>query len=173
MNFFWSRKATLQMAAVYMLLGVLLMLFPGWSGTLFCWCLAIGAFGYAAVQGWYVLKMRKQGYTAPLSIISGGFFAVIGCICLFRPQWVLSFLPIILGLVLLADGFGKMPLMIEEMRIQSPFRWTVAVSCIAPLAVGIFLLFQPFAVAKSVIFLFGLGLFVDGLFDAIFAWKQR
>lgn len=173
MNFFWSRKATLWMAALYLVVGAVLMLFPGASGTVFCWCLAAGALGYAALQFRYVLQMKNQGYTAPISMISGGFFTVIGLICLFRPQWVLSFLPIILGLVLLADGFGKLPIFLDEMRIKSPFRWSVTLSCFVPLALGIFLLFRPFAVAKSVIFLFGLGLFIDGLFDAIFAWKQR
>ena len=66
-----------------------------------------------------------------------------------------------------------MRICLDEMRSKSHFLVTVALSCFVPLALGIFLLFRPFAVAKSVIFLFGLGLFIDGLFDAIFAWKQR
>lgn len=77
MNFFWSRKATLQMAVIYLLLGVLLMLFPGWSGTVFCWCLAIGAFGYVAVQVHYILQMRKQGFSTPLAMISGDWKSVV------------------------------------------------------------------------------------------------
>ena len=39
-GYFWSRNATLGMAALYLVLGIVLLLFPGMSGTVFCWGLA-------------------------------------------------------------------------------------------------------------------------------------
>ena len=51
-GYFWSRNATLGMAALYLALGVVLALFPGMSGTVFCWGLAAGAAIYAMGALW-------------------------------------------------------------------------------------------------------------------------
>ena len=54
-GYFWSRNATLGMAALYLVLGVVLTLFPGMSGTVFCWGLAAGAAIYAMGALWRFL----------------------------------------------------------------------------------------------------------------------
>ena len=60
-GYFWSRNATLGMAALYLVLGVVLTLVPGMSGTVFCWGLAAGAAVYAAGALWRWHQGKKQG----------------------------------------------------------------------------------------------------------------
>ena len=62
-GYFWSRNATLGMAALYLVLGIVLLLFPGMSGTVFCWGLAAGAGLYAAGNFWRWHQGKKQGYS--------------------------------------------------------------------------------------------------------------
>ena len=47
-QFFWTRSASLWVAALYVLMGVLLFLFPIASSTLFVQALAAGAAVYGA-----------------------------------------------------------------------------------------------------------------------------
>ena len=60
-GYFWSRNATLGMAALYLVLGIVLLLFPGMSGTVFCWGMAAGAGLYAAGNFWRWHQGKKQG----------------------------------------------------------------------------------------------------------------
>ena len=70
-GYFWSRNATLGMAALYLVLGIVLLLFPGMSGTVFCWGLAAGAGLYAAGNFWRWHQGKKQGYSLPGLLLAG------------------------------------------------------------------------------------------------------
>ena len=105
-GYFWSRNATLGMAALYLVLGIVLLLFPGMSGTVFCWGLAAGAGLYAAGNFWRWHQGKKQGYSLPGLLLAGLLAAVLCLVCIFRPQFILSFLPLVLGIVLIANPFG-------------------------------------------------------------------
>ena len=105
-GYFWSRNATLGMAALYLVLGIVLLLFPGMSGTVFCWGMAAGAGLYAAGNFWRWHQGKKQGYSLPGLLLAGLLAAVLCLVCIFRPQFILSFLPLVLGIVLIANPFG-------------------------------------------------------------------
>lgn len=79
-GYFWSRNATLGMAALYLVLGIVLLLFPGMSGTVFCWGLAAGAGLYAAGNFWRWHQGKKQGYSLP-GLLLAGLLAAVFALC--------------------------------------------------------------------------------------------
>lgn len=172
-RFFWSRKATLWLSIVYVILGLILMIFPGLSGRVFCWGLAAGALAYAAGRFWQYAQEKKRGYPSGGSLILGALFTVLGLLCLLKPTVILSILPVTLGLVLLVDGLGKLPLAVDAWKTRFPHYWSILASCLLPLVLGIVLLFNPFGVVKTVIFFFGLSLMLDGVFDLLSALYSR
>ena len=53
LQFFWNRSASVWTAALYLLLGLLLLLFPAESGTLLVWvlCAITAAYGLGICGG--------------------------------------------------------------------------------------------------------------------------
>ena len=91
----------------------------------------------------------------------------------YKRQVVLSFLPIALGIMLLVDGIGKMPLAVDALSVYSPYRFWVLISAVLPLILGIVLLVNPFRAAKAAIMFFGISILADGLFELITYIQQR
>ena len=149
------RTTSLWASVIYMALGLVLTFWPGMSGTVFCWGIAAALILYAAHSFWYFIKARNLGFTA------GGTYVV------------LSFLPIALGIMLLVDGIGKMPLAVDALSVYSPYRFWVLISAVLPLILGIVLLVNPFRAAKAAIMFFGISILADGLFELITYIQQR
>lgn len=170
-QFFWSRAACVWIALLYVALGLPLLLFPDVSGTVFVWALAIGAAIYGVSHLWRYFQSREKGQTGDLflGILPLGF----SVFALLSPQAILSFLPIVLGALLLMDGVGKLPLMVRGIREKSPAMVPLIVSAVLPVLIGIVLMVNPFTVAKMVIMAFGLTLMADGVSDLITALLIR
>lgn len=172
-GYFWSRNATLGMAALYLALGVVLALFPGMSGTVFCWGLAAGAAIYATGALWRWHQGKKQGYSLPGLLFAGLLAAVLCLVCIFRPQFILAFLPLVLGIALLIDGIGKLPLAVDAVRTLHTALTPVLWAAVLPLVLGIVLVADPFGAAKAVIRFFGIGLILDGVCDLVTVLSAR
>lgn len=154
-------------------LGLVLTFWPGMSGTVFCWGIAAALILYAAHSFWYFIKARNLGFTAGGTLVIGILCLAFGIFCFSRPYVVLSFLPIALGIMLLVDGIGKMPLAVDALSVYSPYRFWVLISAVLPLILGIVLLVNPFRAAKAAIMFFGISILADGLFELITYIQQR
>ena len=170
---FWSRSASISMALLYVLLGLVLILFPGLTGTVFCWVLAIAALAYAVSRFWFFYQARKDGFTAAGTLTLGLLLAAFGIFCIARPDVILSFLPLTLGILMLVDGIGKLPLAINGLSLHSPYRFPLLLSALLPLALGIVLIANPFGAAKAVIVFFVVSLLLDGILDLVTAIQTR
>ena len=84
-TFFWSRSASIWAAALYILLGLVLVLFPGMTGTVFCWALAIAAAVYAIGRLVRWFQGRKAGTASAADLLLGIIFLVLCLFCLLRP----------------------------------------------------------------------------------------
>ena len=167
------RASSLWASLIYMAIGLVLMFWPGISGTVFCWGIAIALVLYAAHSFWYFVKARNLGFTAGGTLVIGIICLAFGFFCFARPQVILAFLPFTLGLMLLVDGIGKLPLAVDALSVHIPYRFWVLVSAVLPLVLGIVLLFNPFSAAKAAIVFFGISILADGLFELISYIQQR
>lgn len=166
-QFYWSGPGSRWPAICAILLGAVLMIFPGMSGKVFCWALAIGALVYAASCIWQYISSRRMAVPAGSLLTQGVIFAAIGLFCLLRPVRVLSFLPFLLGLILLLVGLSKLPFAIDAYHMKTPSFRYLLVSSIAPLVLGAVLLWNPFGAVKGMIAFFGLSLIIAGVSDLL------
>ena len=139
LQFFWSRTASVWIALLYMLLGIPLLLFPGISGSVFVWTLAAGAAVYAISHLWRYLQERKTGQAS-----GGDLFLTIlpmsfAIFSILWPQAILSFLPLVLGALLLVDGVGKIPLVIAAVQAKSSILIPLLLSSLIPGILGVLL----------------------------------
>ena len=173
-QFFWARSASVWIAVLYILMGGLLVLFPGASGTVFVWALAAGSAAYAASHLWRYLQGRRNGQADGGDLFLTILPAAFSIFSLLWPQAILSVLPLVLGCLLLMDGVGKLPLAFAAVKENYPGIVPMLLACILPIVFGVLILFNPFHTAKLVILAFGASLLVDGISDLItYIMEQR
>lgn len=164
-QFFWSRTASVWIAILYIMLGLPPFLFPAVSGTVFVWSLAAGAAVYAFSHLWRYIQGHKNDSSS-----SGDLFLFIlpltfSIFSVFWPGVILSFLPLVLGALLLIDGVGKMPLVISVIRSKEFPSVSLLLSSLIPIVLGVLLIINPFHTAELVIMIFGATLVADGISD--------
>ncbi len=164
-QFFWTRSASLWVAALYVLMGVLLFLFPIASSTLFVQALAAGAAVYGASHLIRYIQSRKTGQSNPGDLFLTVLPAAFAVFALIWPEAVLSVLPLVLGSLLLIDGIGKLPLAIAALREQYPGMIPLAISSVLPIILGTVIVINPFATVRVVVMVFGAALIADGASD--------
>ncbi len=166
-QFFWSRSATIWTAIFYIVLGLLLAIFPGMSGTIFVWVLAAAAalFGLAHLVRY--LRGRKTGQASGGSLVLGVIALLFALFCALRPHAILSFLPLVLGLLCLLDGIGKIPVAVAFVQDRSGSLVPALISTLLPILLGILLIANPFGAARMVIMIFGIGVLLDGISELV------
>ena len=172
-QFFWTRSASIWISILYMALGLPLLLFPGISGTIFVWALSAGAAVYAASHLFRYLQSRKAGEGSGGDLFLTVLPLAFSLFALFWPQAILSFLPLVLGALLLVDGVGKIPLVIAAVQVKSTVLIPLLLSSLIPVILGILLVVNPFHAAQLVIMIFGAALLADGISDLITALMSR
>lgn len=168
-QYFWARNASVSLAVIYILLGLPLVLFPAAMGSIFVWALAIGCLIYAVPHLIRYLKGRKVGQAFGGDLFLSVLPTLFAVFCLFRPDIILSFLPFVLGALLLMDGVGKLPLMLDAIQTHAPDLVYSVVSTLIPLVLGLLLVINPFQAAQMVIMVFGISLIADGIGDLVHA----
>ena len=160
-----SRRPPL--AIVYLLVGVVLILYPEMSSKLFCWGVGILSLLYAAAGFWRFSRARREGILLRGECTVALLLTVLGAVCLLFPQTILSFLPFTLGCLLLLVGLMKAPSAWQAVRERLPMAWFTVLLAVVPLVLGGVLFFNPFAAVKTVVLFFGVSLTAAGVCDLI------
>lgn len=167
------RPDSIFIPILYMVFGIPLILYPGMTGRLFCLALSIGAFVYAFAQLLRYFRAKRRGWTYISDKLLGILFLIIGLFCLFGWRIILSFLPVMLGILLLIDALARLPMTIDAFQLGLPGRVPVLVSTLLPLILGIIMLMDPFGVTSMLIRFFGIGLIADGACALVAALYAR
>lgn len=64
-RFFRSRGESVLTSLLYVVLGLVLVLYPATSGRIFCWILGAGALIFAVVQALSAWSARRAGFPRP------------------------------------------------------------------------------------------------------------
>lgn len=163
--YFWERSASVWIALLYMVMGGLLLAFPAATSTVFVWALAGGAACYGVSHLLRYLQTRKKGTASPADLFLTVLPVAFAVFALVWPQTLLSFLPLVLGSLLLLDGVGKLPLAIMAMRAHTPDTTALLLSSLIPLVLGAVIVVNPFQTVQLVVRIFGVGLIADGVAD--------
>ena len=163
--YFWERSASVWIALLYMVMGGLLLAFPAATSTVFVWALAGGAACYGVSHLLRYLQTRKNGTASPADLFLTVMPVAFAVFALVWPQTLLSFLPLVLGSLLLLDGVGKLPLAIMALRAHTPDATALLLSSLIPLVLGAVIVVNPFQTVQLVVRIFGVGLIADGIAD--------
>lgn len=146
-------------SVAYIVLGIILMLFPGTATNIVVRLVGIAALIYGVSR---VIDYTK-GRNDMINVVIGGLIAIGGIILLVNPAFVVSILPTILGIYIIIEGISEVRAALN-MRSQGYDRWTMAfILSLLVLLVGLFILFNPFTTVTISVMIFGGALIVAGI----------
>lgn len=159
-----SMKVSFLLAAVlYIVLGLVLLLWPGTTAAVICYAFGGILVAYGALTILSFFFSRAEGFVFDLFL--GIAALALGIFLLVRPQVIISILPIVLGLFILVDGLLNLKRALDLRRLYYQ-RWGVSLALsIVSLVLGLVILFHPYLAAEALVMVIG-GVFIyEGLSD--------
>ena len=153
------------MSALFCVIGLVLMLVPE---TAFTWLgrllgISIIVFGGIKLVGYFSRDLFRLAFQYDLAF--GILLVVLGILTLSHPNDTMSFLSVILGIPVLADGLFKIQIALDSRRFGIRRWWLILILAALTCVVGIVLVFRP-AVGILVMTMFmGGSLLLDGILN--------
>lgn len=146
-------------SAVYVGLGLVLILFPGFTTTTLCRIIGVALMIYGINR--LVDSRRNRGGYA--EYIVPGVATVLGFVLLTNAAGILSILPMLLGIYLVIQGIGEVRKAIN-MRGTGVARWKVSgLLAVLMIVGGALVLVDPFSTFELCVMVFGGSLVVAGI----------
>lgn len=158
------------LAAAYIALGIVLIVHPGFTGTVICRAAGVLALAFGAVRAVSALGTGDSSAFLRVDLIISVLLLAFGIFALTRPTVILSILPVALGIYLLMESVGKLQRAMALKNLGYTRWWVVLLFGILAAALGVLLLLNPFQAAESMLIFLGVSLVVDGVTDLWILW---
>ena len=165
-DFLKGLKANYTISALLcVILGLVLLIWPGTTTQIVCMLLGIVLFTYGAIQIVLYLFNRERTIVSQGMLVLGIIFAVIGGWILLKPEMIIMAVPVIVGVLIVIHGLHNAA---QDFALKNDGydRWWVAFLLGAlTVILGGILIYNPFKVVNTVVRLIGIFLIYDGLSD--------
>ena len=157
-------KTTLTATSVcYLIVGIFMLLFPVVVSDFICYLVGFMFlfFGIAGIV-MYAKTEVKTPYTSStlvLAIILGAF----GIYIFLDPKAFASFIPLVVGIFLLADSVSKLSMAFDLKKQEYSNWWQMLITSFVILILALILVFNPFEVITVTIRIIGAILIIDAL----------
>lgn len=160
------RNSLVVTSVLYVVLGVILMVFPTTALNLSCTLIGIVTLIYGAVR--IVSYFRDGGtFSSRFDLFFGVVLAAVGVFLLVCPQFIVSLIPIALGIYILVDSFTAMKKALD-MKALGFEKWWVSFLLALILAVfGAVMIINPFGTLASLVVFIGAGFVFDGVYTLV------
>lgn len=152
---------------VYILIGIALLLKPELSLRLVC--LLFGAVilfkGVASI--WAYMKLEIRSFFSAFTLIFGVITTALGVFLLFKPEMVVSVLPILVGLFIILDGLVRFQSAFELKTAGHSNWWSFLILALLSAGLGILMIANPFASVQVLVMAIGIILILEGAINLI------
>ena len=166
MNYIKSLKVNYSLSAVIcVILGIVLLVWPGQSTQVVCMVLGIVLGGFGIVQIVLYLATQEKTMVSHSMMVLGIVLAVIGGWIVLKPDTIIKAIPMIVGILIVIHGLHNAVQAIDLKKMQYDNWWVALLLSVLTVALGIVLICNPFTVVDTVVRLIGAFLIYDGLSD--------
>lgn len=157
------RNTLIATAILYLICGIIMLFFPASVIKFVCYLVGI-IFLFVGVSG-IVMYMKTEmkttfsSFTLIMSIVFGAF----GVYVLLNPETFASFLPLVMGVFLLADSVSKLSMAFDLKKYNYKNWWQMLVVAFIILICGLILVFNPFEALAVSVQIIGAILMVDAI----------
>lgn len=164
MEFVKEIKSTLLiMSGLYIVIGLIMLLAPVFVSNLICYLIGTICFILGGIGIYTYISSEVYGPLAYGILVAAIALIVVGIFVIMDPVTFASFLPIIMGVVLVIDSFTKLQSSSSLKRYNYDRWWTVLVAGLITFVFGLFLILNPFKSLTLFIRILGVFLIVDAV----------
>ena len=167
------KKSKLIAGIISALLGGVLLFWPGLTMGLICQFVgaALGITGILTAAVFFT--QPKESPFRAASLIAGIPLALLGLFIFLRPSFLIEFIPVVVGVIILMDGVANLMETFGLMKQGYSKWWISLIFAVLTIALGIVLLMQPFGVAKVIMQAIGIIILYNGLSDIFIASRIK
>ena len=148
-----------------MLLGLVLLIWPGTTTQIVCMLLGIVLLSYGIIQITIYLFNRERTIISQGMMLLGIVFAVIGAWILLKPEMIIMAVPVIVGVLIVIHGLHNVVQAIALKKDGYVKWWLALIFGLLTVVFGGVLIYNPFEAVEMVVRLIGIFLIYDGLSD--------
>ena len=166
MNYIKSLKVNYSLSAVIcVILGIVLLVWPGQSTQVVCMGLGIVLGGFGLIQIILYLATKEKTMVSHSMMMLGVVLAVIGGWIVLKPETIIKAVPMIVGILIVIHGFHNAVQAIDLKKMQYDNWWVALLLSLLTVALGVVLICNPFTIVDTVVRIIGAFLVYDGLSD--------
>ena len=166
MNYIKSLKVNYSLSAVIcVILGIVLLVWPGQSTQEVCMVLGIVLGGFGLIQIILYLATKEKTMVSHSMMMLGVVLAVIGGWIVLKPETIIKAVPMIVGILIVIHGFHNAVQAIDLKKMQYDNWWVALLLSLLTVALGVVLICNPFTIVDTVVRIIGAFLVYDGLSD--------
>ena len=157
-----AKTCSIIVSALFCLLGLLLLIYPGVSVSIVGIAAAIMliVFGVTKLTGFFSRDLYRLAFQYDLA--SGILLVALGVLLLMTPDRAMSFLCLILGISIMADGLFKVQTAFDARRFGLRNWWLILALGIIAGCIGVVAAFRPAASARVLTILMGVSMMAEG-----------
>lgn len=156
------RNSLIFTSVLYTILGVVLIAAPGKALKLACFLIGAVTLCYGAVR---VASYWKGGgaYNRRLELFFGVVLLALGLFLLVSPQFIVSIIPVALGIYILVDGISALKRSLDMKALGFDKWWGSFISALLLVLFGAVMVLNPFGTAETLVVFMGIGFVFDGV----------
>ncbi len=161
------RNSIAVTSILYIVLGVALVIFPSTALKLACSLIGVVTLVYGAVRILSYFKQSGGAYGDRFDLFSGVLLAAAGIFLLVCPQFIVSLIPIALGIYILVDSLTAIRKALD-MKALGFGKWGISLAAAIILAVlGVLMIINPFGSMETLVVFIGWCFMFDGVYTLI------
>ena len=162
-----AKAGYIVLSAVLFLLGLFLLIFPRTVGNVFADVLGIAMilFGIIKVIGYFSKDLFRLAFQYDLAF--GILITLLGIATMARPDGLLEFLCMVIGILILADGLFKIQMSMDARQFGIHKWWLILSFAVIAGLIGAFLLFNPTEGSLVIMRLIGAALMAEGIMNMV------
>lgn len=167
------KKSKMIAGAVSALLGLVLLFWPGLTMSLICQFVgaALGLTGLLTCAVFFT-QPKDSPFRAG-SLIAGIPLAAVGLFIFLRPGFLIEFIPVVVGCIIIIDGAANLMETISIMRQGNSKWWISLIFAVVTILLGIVLIVRPFNATRIIMQAIGLITVYNGISDIFIASRIK
>lgn len=153
------------MSVMFCIAGALFIALPDISTTMIGISMGIAmiVFGIVKLVGYFSRDLFRLAFQFDLEL--GILLLVLGLIVLIRPDDLMPFICIALGISILTDGLFKVQIALDSKRFGIKSWWVIFALAVVAGTIGVFLIFRSSKSAQFLTVLLGVSILAEGILN--------
>ena len=153
------------MSVMFCITGALFIALPDISITMIGISMGIAmiVFGIVKLVGYFSRDLFRLAFQFDLEL--GILLLVLGLIVLIRPDDLMTFICIALGISILTDGLFKVQIALDSKRFGIKSWWVILALAVVTGTIGVFLIFRSAKSAQFLTVLLGVSILAEGILN--------